>query len=347
MNDQRTPALRAEWCKGLLVSIFCATLFMPANASRAADVKERQFKLAFLPVQEHAIGLGAQRFADLVKQKSGGKMNVKLFPGGALGGDLPVLSALQGGTIEMSILVTSLLVGITRDFVVLDFPFLFNNEEEADAVLDGPVGKQLLDKLPEKGLVGLGYYEYGFRHFTNSKRPITKAEDLQGLKLRVSQSPLFIDFVNALGANAVPLPIPELYTAMEQKAVDGSDAPLAFIQLMKYNEVQKYVALTKHLYNAQVLLVSKKVWDKLSADERKILQDAADESRGYQRKMQREQDAKALQALKQAGMQINEVPQAELAKMRDKAKPVVDKYSKDVSGLASALNAEIAKVPRK
>jgi TRAP-type C4-dicarboxylate transport system substrate-binding protein len=105
MNDQRTPALRAEWCKGLLVSIFCATLFMPANASRAADVKERQFKLAFLPVQEHAIGLGAQRFADLVKQKSGGKMNVKLFPGGALGGDLPVLSALQGGTIEMSILV--------------------------------------------------------------------------------------------------------------------------------------------------------------------------------------------------------------------------------------------------
>jgi tripartite ATP-independent transporter DctP family solute receptor len=292
-------------------------------------INERQLKLAFLPVQQHAIGLGAQKFADLVGEKSGGKIKVKLFPGGALGGDLQALSALQGGTIEMTILVTSNLVGIIKDFVLLDFPFLFNNEKEADTVLDGPVGKKLLDKLPEKGLVGLDYYEFGFRQFSNSKRPITRAEDLQGLKIRVTQNPLFVDFINAVGANAVPLAIPELYGAMEQKAVDGIDSPLSFIQLQKYYEVQKHVALTRHLYNAQIVLISKKTWDRLSADECKALQDAANESRDYQRKMLREQDAKALESLKQAGMQVTEVPLAEIAKMRDKAKPVVDKYSKE------------------
>lgn len=344
MLERTRPSMRRPGLRHTLQAcLFAAATLLSAPGS--ADVQERQIKLAFLPVQQHPIGLGAQRFADLVAQKSGNKLKVKLFAGGALGGDLQMLSSLQGGTVEMTILVTSLLAGITKDFLVLDFPFLFNDEKEADAVLDGPLGKKLLARLPEKGLVGLGYYEFGFRQLTNNRRPITKVEDIAGLKIRVSQTPLFIDFINALGANAVPLAIPELYTALEQKTVDGSDAPLGFIQMQKYYEVQKHLALTRHLYNAQVLLVSKKFWDRLSADEQKILQDAADESRGYQRAMLRELDAKALDALKQSGMQVTELPPEELAKMRAKAQPVTDKYAGEIgAGLVDELKAELAKV---
>jgi TRAP-type transport system periplasmic protein len=323
-----------------------AALVTPGGLVQAQDIKERTFKVAFLPTEGHPIGLGAKRFADLVAEKSGGKMKVRLFAGGQLGGDLQVVSALQGGTVEMTILVTSLLAGVVKDFTVLDAPFLFNAETEADAVLDGPVGQKLLDKLPEKGLVGLGYFEYGFRHFTNSRRPINKAEDLQGLKIRVSQTPLLIDFVNALGANATPLPIPELYTALEQKAVDGADAPLSFIRPQKYNEVQKHLVLTKHVYNPQAILVSKRVFDRLSADERKVLQSAAAEARDYQRKVSREQDVSELEALKKT-MQVTEMPPAEIAKMRDKAKPLVEKYNKEIdASLVSGLQAELDRLRR-
>jgi len=324
-------------CSGLALS----ALLSSAELAHAQDVEERRLKLAFLPTAQHPIGLGAKRFAEIVGEQSGGKMDVRLFPGGVLGGDLQVVSALQGGTVEMTILVTSLLAANVTDYLLLDAPFLFDNEQEADAILDGPVGQALLAKLPEKGLVGLGYFEFGFRHFTNSRRPIEKLEDLQGLKIRVSQTPLFIDFVNALGASATPLAIPELYTALEQKAVDGTDAPLSFIRLQKYDEVQKYLVLTKHLYNPQVILVSKKIWDQLTNDEQMILQQAAQEARAYQRQTSREQDAIELEALKQS-MEVTEMPPEELEKMRDKARPVVEKYNKDIDqSLVNSLQAEL------
>jgi tripartite ATP-independent transporter DctP family solute receptor len=324
-------------CSGLALS----ALLSSAELAHAQDVEERRLKLAFLPTAQHPIGLGAKKFAEIVGEQSGGKMDLRLFPGGVLGGDLQVVSALQGGTVEMTILVTSLLAANVTDYLLLDAPFLFDNEQEADAILDGPVGQALLAKLPEKGLVGLGYFEFGFRHFTNSRRPIEKLEDLQGLKIRVSQTPLFIDFVNALGASATPLAIPELYTALEQKAVDGTDAPLSFIRLQKYDEVQKYLVLTKHLYNPQVILVSKKIWDQLTNDEQMILQQAAQEARAYQRQTSREQDAIELEALKQS-MEVTEMPPEELEKMRDKARPVVEKYNKDIDqSLVNSLQAEL------
>ncbi|MFO1047571.1 MAG: TRAP transporter substrate-binding protein [Geminicoccaceae bacterium] len=328
------------WAAGLLVA---GSVLAPSSVW-AQDVQSRQLKLAFLPTADHPIGLGAKRFAELVAEKTGGKMKIKPFPGGTLGGDLQVVSALQGGTVEMTILVTSLLAGNVKDFTLLDSPFLFDNEQEADAVLDGPVGEALLAKLPEKGLVGLGYFEYGFRDFTNNRRPVEKVEDLQGLKIRVSQTPLLIDFVNALGANATPMPIPEVYTALETGAVDGMDAPLSFIRLQKYDEVQKHLAVTKHLYNAQVVLVSKQYWDGLSVAERKVLQDAMREAQEYQRQVSREQDAADLVELKET-MQVTELPPAEIAKMRELAKPLVDKYSKEIDPtLVESLRTQLNKI---
>ena len=186
-----------------------------------------------------------------------------------LGNDATMISALRGGTQEMTVPDSSTLVGLVKDFGVLNFPLLFNNEQEADALLDGPFGQKLLTKLPEKGLIGLAFWENGFRQVTNARRPINTATDISGLKIRVIQNPLFIDTFNTLGANALPMPFPELYSALEQKTVDGQENPTATILSSKFYEVQKYVVMSKHIYSVWVLLISKKTWDALPPTSRR------------------------------------------------------------------------------
>jgi tripartite ATP-independent transporter DctP family solute receptor len=189
------------------------------------------------------------------------------------------------------------------------------------------VGKALLARLPEKGLVGLAFFDLGFRNVTNSKRPITKAEDMDGLKLRVIPNPVFLDTFKSFKANPVPMPFAELYSALETKAVDGQENPYSVILSNKMFEVQKYLSATNHVYAANIILVSKKFWDKLSPVEQKILQDAALEARDYQRKVSREVAGKAVDELKAKGMQFNELAPAELARMRTLVKPVHDKFA--------------------
>ncbi|WP_298232684.1 TRAP transporter substrate-binding protein [uncultured Azohydromonas sp.] len=313
--------------------------------SAQAQVKERTVKFAFQNPKEHPQGMGAQKFADLVAQKSGGKITVKLFPGGTLGGDVQTVSAMQGGTIEMTVLNAGILQSQVKEFAVYDFPFLFNNAQEADAVTDGPFGKGLLQKLEAKNLVGLNYWDLGFRHLSNSRRAINKADDIAGLKIRVIQSPIYIDLFNALGANATPMPFPEVYPALEQKAIDGQENPATVIRANKFNEVQKHLALTKHIYNPQAVIASKKFWDSLSAEEKKILTEAVDAATTYQRGISRTQADQALDELKKSGMQVTELPAAEVEKLRAKVKPVIDKQTAVVGAdTVKALNAEIAKV---
>jgi len=329
--------------KSLLVSgLVGSAVLLSGQAS--AQVSERTLRWAQQNSMEHPQGLGAKKFADLVEQKSGGKIKVRVFPGGQLGGDLQNVSALQGGTLDLMVLNAGLLVGIVKDFAVLDLPFLFNTAEEADAVVDGPVGTKLFEKLPDKGLVGLGYFELGFRNVTNSKRPIVKAEDFQGIKLRVLQSPLFIDLFNTLGANTVAMPFPEVYTALEQRVIDGQENPVTVIFDTKFQEVQRYLSLTRHIYNAQSVIMGKKTWDKLSEEERKIVQASLNEAEAYQRQVSREKSLQVLDDLKKAGMQVNEVSPQEIARIREKIKPVVDKYAKEAGEpLMAEVNAEIAK----
>jgi tripartite ATP-independent transporter DctP family solute receptor len=316
-----------------------------SGAVQAQEIRERSFKFAHQNSKEHPQGMGVAKFAELVAQKSGGKMKVQQFAGGVLGGDLQNVSALQGGTIDFVVLNTGLLVGLAKEAAIVDLPFLFNDPKEADAIVDGPVGKAINEKVAEKGVIGLAYWELGFRNVTNSKRPIAKMEDIQGLKLRVLQSPLFIDLFSTLGANPVPLPFPEVYSALEQKVVDGQENPVTVIADSKFNEVQKYLTLTRHIYNPQSVIMSRKVWDQLNAAERKVIQDAAAEATTYQRQVSRQKTAEALEGLKKAGMQVNELPPAEVARIREKIKPVVDKFSAQAGeGLAKQLNAELAKM---
>jgi len=330
-------------------AIFLASFFIPgllllASVGHAADIQERNLRFAFQNPKDHPQGLGAQKFADLVSEKSDGKITVTLFPGGTLGGDLQTVSAMQGGIIGLTVLNAGLLSGLIKEFAVYDFPFLFNNKEEAFAVVDGPFGKQLLEKLSAKGLIGLGYWDLGFRNVTNNRRPIAKLEDIQGLKIRVLQAPIYIDLFNTLGANAVPMPFPELYTAIETGAVDGQENPVTVIQSGQFHEVQKYLSLTQHTYNPQALLISKRIWDQLSEDERKIIQEAASEATAYQREVSIERETEALEALKE-DMEVNEVPPEEIEKMREKVKPVIEKHSQEVGEeLVKELYAELEKV---
>jgi tripartite ATP-independent transporter DctP family solute receptor len=336
MNNVKLKTLAAGMLGALLVA--------GATSAMAADIKDRTIKYAVIYDIKHPHGLGAQKFADLVAQRSGNKMKVKVYPNAALGGEVAIISAMQGGTVEMSAMATSQLVGVIKDFAALDLPFLFNSEKEVDRVVDGPIGKAFLDKMPEKGLVGLSWFEHGFRNLTNSRRPVTKLEDIQGLKIRVEQNAVAIDTWNALGTNAVPMPFPELYGALEQKAVDGQENPYSTVDSAKFYEVQKYLSVTKHKYTPLVVTLSKKFWDQLSADEKKVIQDAATEAAVYQRKANRDLNEQYLQSLKKVGMQINEIPAAELARMRAKVQPVVDKYSAQIGGtLVKDLYGEIEK----
>jgi tripartite ATP-independent transporter DctP family solute receptor len=331
--------------KGILASFFMSSLLLWVGASQAADIKERNFKIATAQVKEHPFSMGAQKFADLLSEKSGGKLKAKLFAGAALGGDAAVISSLQGGTVDVTVVSTGLLSGMTKEFVIFYLPLMFNDYREADAVLDGPVAKKLLDKLPEKGLIGLAYWEHGYRNLTNSKRPVAKFEDIQGLKVRVIQIPIFVDIFNGLGANPVPMPFPELYTALETKTVDGQENALATIETAKFNEVQKYLSTTRHVYDPLVVLFSKKTWDQLSNDERKIVLDAANEAKPYERQVNREREAKMLETVKSKGMVVTEVSPQERARMREKLKPVTEKYEKEAGeALVKELYAEIEKV---
>ena len=327
--------------KRLMIKTLVAAAALAVAGVAAAQ--DKTFKLALQNPKGHPLVTGAEKFAELVAAKSGGRLKVNLFPGGTLGGDAQTVSASQGGTIEMVMLNSGILASQVKDFEVYDFPFMFANSKEADTVVDGPFGKKMHAKLEPKGLVGLTYWELGFRQITNSRRAINKVEDLEGLKLRVIPNAINIDWVKALGANPTPLAFPEVYAALEQKAIDGQENPLTVIAANKFFEVQKYATLTNHQYNPQSVLISKKFWDTLSADEKKIVADAAVESTAYQRQQARAQAGTALDAVKKGGMQVNELAPAELAKFREKMKPVVDKHGAAIAETVKELQAELAK----
>jgi tripartite ATP-independent transporter DctP family solute receptor len=334
--------------KSLNATLACfvaSSLLILGSGAYAADIKERSLKVGFVQAKDHPQGLALQKFAEAVDRKSGGKIKIRIFGDGALGGDAAVISALQGGTVEMTLVATGLLTGHIKDFGIFDLPYLFSDYKEADAVLDGPIGKKLLDKLPGKGLVGLVFWDHGFRNLTNSRHPVAKVGDIQGLKVRVLQLPIHIDMFNTLGANAVPMPFPELYTALETRAVDGQENTFASIEASKFDEVQKYVSTTNHVYQPLILLFSKKIWDQLSGDERALLLDASTEVQSEARKISRDANEKALVSLRSKGMTVTEVSPGAIAEIREKLKPVTDKHSKEFGeALISEMRMEIEKV---
>jgi len=313
---------------------------LPASAQQ-----ERVIRFGHLNNADHPVSFGVKRFGEILATKSGGKMKVMEFPASQLGNEMQQQSALQGGVQQMSAPATTSLAGIIKEFGLVDFPFSVANYAQADALLDGPLGQALIAKLPEKGLVALGYWDLGFRNVTNSKRAITKPEDFDGLKLRVIPNPVFLDTFKAFKANPVPMPFAELYGALEAKAVDGQENPCAVILSNKFFEVQKFVSATNHVYAANIVLVSKKFWDQLTPAEQKMMNEAANESRAYQRQVSRAAAQEAGGELQAKGLQYNEVSPAEQARMQKIAKPVIDRFAATYDpAIVKLYNDELARI---
>ena len=245
----------------------------------------------------------------------------------------------------MVVLNSGILAAQVKDFEIFDFPFMFANAKEADAVVDGPFGKKMQAKLEEKGIVGLAYWELGFRKITNSKRPVNKVEDIAGLKLRVIPNPINVDWVKALGANPTPLAFPELYAALEQKAIDGQENPLI-------GDPGEQVLRSAEVPDADQPPVQPAVADLQQEVLGHAVAGREEDPRGsrrskppkYQRQVNRDAAAGQLDALKKAGMQVSEFSPAEQAKLREKIKPVIEKHGAAIPATVAELQAELAKL---
>jgi tripartite ATP-independent transporter DctP family solute receptor len=328
----------------LVAAAAALTLTASFNAV-AQDFKPRLIRFGYGLNEQSNQGRAAKVFADAVEKASGGKMKVRAIGAAALGADTQMQQALIGGAQEMMVGSTATLVGITKEMALWDTPFLFSNAKEADALLDGPIGDKVRAKLQEKGLVGLAYWENGFRNLTNSKRPINKMEDMAGIKLRVMQNNVFLDSFRTLGTNAVPMAFSELFGALETGTVDGQENPFNTILSSKFYEVQKYLTVTNHVYSPWIVLVSKKWWDTLSTAEQKVLADAAVVSRDFQRKDTRTEAASAVDSLKGKGMQVNELSAAEAARMRSSLTRVYASIGASVGmDLWNETQAELTKI---
>lgn len=256
----------------------------------------------------------AVKMAEVAKAKSNGRIEIQVAPSAQLGDDAAMVTALRTGALDMSANSQGAIANAVPEYAAFGMPFLFSNLEQVWKMLDGPLGKELADKTAEKGMVVLGYWDNGIRHMSNSKRALTKPEDLKGLKMRTPPDAVTVDIMQALGAEAQQIKFAELYVALQQGVVDGQENPLMNIHASKLYEVNKFISLTGHKYEMTPLLMSKRSWDRLSDADKKVFQEAALEATQLQRKMSKESDDKLLADLKAKGVQINTVDKTPFAK---------------------------------
>jgi tripartite ATP-independent transporter DctP family solute receptor len=241
--------------------------------------------------------------------------------------------------------VKAMTEGIAPALGVFDLPFLFNDEKEADAILDGDFGKYISEQMPQYGLVNLAYWENGFRNLTNSQRPVATVDDIKGLKVRVMQNNIFLDSFQNLGANAVPMAFGEVFTALETGAIDGQENPVVTIDTSKFSEVQDYLTLSRHAYTPFMVLYSKPLWDQLLPEEQAVLQECAVVGRDVQRKASRELGEKSLVNVKEAGMEVTELTPEAQAAMRETVKPVYEKHAATIGQeVVDRMMAELKKL---
>ncbi len=275
------------------------------------------------------------KFADLVKARSNGRIEVQVSPSAQLGDDAAMVTALRTGALDMSANSQGAVANVVPEYAAFGMPFLFADLPQAWRVLDGPVGKELAEKSAEKGLVVLGYWDNGIRHMSNNKKPLTKPEDLKGMKMRTPPDAVTVDIMQSLGAEAQQIKFSELYVALQQGVVDGQENPLMNIHASKLYEVQKFISLTAHKYEMTPFLMSKRTWDKLSEADRKVVADAAKEATALQRKMSQDADAGLITDLKAKGIRIDVADKAAFEKATSK---VDDKW------MASPIGAYVKKV---
>ncbi|MCL6517434.1 TRAP transporter substrate-binding protein [Alicyclobacillus sp.] len=280
-----------------------------------------KIRLAFVSGKGSMPYDAAQMFKKEIEEQSHGHIQVTVYSDGQLGQDLNVLNALKSGSIEMDI-PSTVMAQVIPEFGVFDIPFLFKDRDAVAKIAHGDIwNKDLKAKLDEKGFVGLGFWENGYRQITNNKRPIYKPDDLKGLKLRVPDSKIRVALFKELGANPTPMDLTEVFSALQQGVIDGQENPLATIKGSKFQEVQKYLSITNHVYTPSYLIASKVWFDKLSPDDQKLIQQVADHVGDEIRQEGATVDNQIIEEFKKAGMQVN---QADIPAFQAKVGPVID-----------------------
>jgi TRAP-type transport system periplasmic protein len=266
----------------------------------------------------------ALRFAELVRERTGGALAVQVFPNGALGSDPTIIAAARGGTLDIALTGNPFFTGLAPQLNALDLPFLFRERRHVAAVLDGPIGDRLRGELEGANLRVLGFWDIGFRNVTNSRRPVSAPADIRGLKIRTTPNPAHIKAFQLLGANPVPMPFTELFTALETRTVDGQENPTTLILNARFFEVQRHLSLTRHAYTAGILAMSKGRWEALPEAQRQAVASAAAEVTPQQRGMNEDAEASSVAELKRRGMHAVESPDREAF-----ARAVADEVRRD------------------
>lgn len=309
--------------------VLAACILMPAHAALNA-------RLGTSLPDDHPLTLGARDFAERLAQKSGGDIKVTVYANGILGNDVDMTAMVQGGTLDFTTPSTATLASLDDDFTLVSLPFVFADKQAAFAALDGEFGKNLLGKLPTHGLHGLAFYDHGFRQITNSRRAIKSLEDVGGLKIRVMQNRMFVDLFSTLEANPVPMPVNELFTALETRTVDAQENPEIVILAKRFYEVQPYLTVTNHAYDTQVLITGERFMAKLEAQQQAWVREAAQESMQHQRDLAEKLNRKARADMAKS-VSVNELDAAEMARFRAKVAPLLDNYRERAEALGLRL----------
>jgi len=320
--------------KGLFVMVILIVAFASISGWASDSDKVVEIMLAHSsPAVNDRLEAACQEFKKFVEEKTNGKFKVTTYPASQLGGEREELEGVQMGTIQMAAVSTSPLPGIFSEIMVFDLPYLFSSEEIAYEVLDGPVGQEVLDMLRERtGVRGLVWGENGFRHFSNSIRPIEKPDDLKGLKIRTTESPAHMAIVRALGGSPTPISFPELYSALAQHVVDGQENGVPLDVSMRFYEVQKYLTLDGHVYNPYILFINDDFYNSLDDEIKKVIDEAAVVWRKIERELNKKQIEEGLKILKNEGIQITELSLKQKQAFREATKDVYENFGKKEIG---------------
>jgi tripartite ATP-independent transporter DctP family solute receptor len=291
---------------------------------------------------EHPAVQGVMKFADLVAEKSGGRMKIAVFHSAQLASDRDCIEGMQMNTIQGGIMVSSALAGFTSTFLIFDLPFLFENSRQGQLMCDSDVGADILNSLENIGIKGLGFMEYGMRNITNSKRPIEAPGDLKGIKIRTMENAIHMEAFSVMGADPTPMAFGELFTALQQGTIDAQENPLSVITSSKFNEVQKYLSVTEHVYSAAPLMVSKAAYDALPDDLKAIVDKAGLEACVWERQFLSEEEKTWLDDLANSGTKINYPKKAPFV---EGTQSVYKKFIGDGAGqISPALLEQIYKI---
>ena len=319
--------------KKINLLVFCLFIFMLFGCEKTKESNEQKeivLKVAHVEPETRSTNRALLIFKQEVEEATNGSIKIEIYPNGALGGDVQLTESVAMGTIDMALPSTSVLTSYTDNFGILDMPYLFKSSEAAFNAMDGKMGEYFNESLKSSGLVNLGYTYNGPRSITNSVREIKKPEDLKGIKVRVMESPVFIDFFRTLGANPTPMSFTEVYTALQQGAVEAQENPPSLIFANKFYEVQKYLSITEHVYNFLAFIMNAEKFNSLTDEQKSILQEKAKKYIQNQREMELEDNNKYIELLGTEGkLKVNILTADEKEEFKKALQPMYDKYKKN------------------